>query len=570
MGLSRVLSRAPGCAVVAVVLLSAACSPDGADNEAGDSRGAADTAQAMEVLVASDAAEAPPALFEPELLGLEGAQPEPLPLALALSAVGADPQGSDTEQSGSADDGDLADEADAGAPDDVATTGETDGSEEGEVGRPLPDPPPAGPGSEAPYDDPSSAIISASGRSFDLFAPGLAQHTTRGVTEDSILVAGLASETLIGDPFRQDVCLGAAARFNQANSHSELSRQIEFEGCYDDHGQNERSSLLATGLVRDEVFAAVPIGTSSFLAHDLLEAENIPYIGADKLPGFCGRENPIGFGTIGARGCPVLDARGFVTFIEPVLTAYAATLPDDAEVSQLTYVVTDDPEGQSVAASRAFEAELSGIVAPTLLALLPNAVTDVVVDWSDISESILASSPQVVVLDGPNVAGLPASLRDAEFDGEIVVVGVVDPVDVADDTFRSELGPVTVITQGMDLANRGASGWESIVGAAASVQVSMNDIGSDFILGYVTADFFVRAVESTPEPLSVEGLADTINNGWWYPGVEGIACGSWWPASHYISTPCVSVSRVDMDAPYLIPVQGLVETAPQLRFHLTD
>ncbi len=517
--------------------------------------------EALALIADTATTEAVPTPHPPALLGLDGptvAEPAtPPPVRIP-----------DRVHIGPAPDGDgFSITAVAGAPGEPDESVDTTSAVAAdEVDRPPP--PPAAAGSPPLYPNPSEMIVAASGRPVALFDDDELDATERGVTSRGITVAGLVSQTLVGNPYREAVCVGARARFAQANEHRDLGRRIDLIDCYDDAGQADLSEGLAGTVLRDGAFAVVPLASPAFAAERRLHRERAIYVGDDRLPGFCGRENLLGFGTRGAQGCPVLDARGYVSLVVPVLTAYLASRSDRATAIDLTYVVTDSAEGASIAASRAFEAELLEAPQPTFLAVLPTIADPSPRSWREVVDQILATTPEVVVLDGPRTEGLPAALREQGFRGELVLVGLVDPLVVADAERRVALAPMTVVSPGLDLANRSSAGWAALEGAAAAVGLAPHDVGLDFVQGYLAADFFVRAVAATPEPLTVERMADTVNRGWWYPGIEGLACGTWWPAAHLIPSPCVSVSHVEVFTPRMVPVLDLVEIEPQIRFDL--
>ena len=408
--------------------------------------------------------------------------------------------------------------------------------------------------------------MSAGGRPFDPVDPGSGDRL--GVTDDTIRIGGLVTESLAGFFHREGTCLGAAARFEQANQHDELTRAIDFAGCYDDVGEIGISLGLTNVLVSDEVFAVVPLASDAWFHEDVLTEAGVPYVGADRLPGFCGRGTPYGFGTRGAQGCPVLDARGFVTLVQPVISAWLAAGERESAAGTAVHLVPTGPEGEVVAASRLFEAELLELAEPIVLPVLPASADAPSTSWTSTVAATLEADPTVVFLEGPQVDGLPAALRSAGYDGEIVLVGVIDPLDAADASFRERVAPLTVISPGLDVANQASPGWAALAAAVAGQGVADDEIDLDVVDGYLAADFIVRAIAATPEPLTGATLAETLNAGWWYPGVEGLACGSWWPASHLIEVPCVSVAEVNVFT--VVPVLGLVDTVPQLRFNLGD
>lgn len=414
------------------------------------------------------------------------------------------------------------------------------------------------------YDDPSDVFVTAGGRPLELF--GTVSGTSRGVTDTTITVHGLAAQTLVGAPHRVAACQGAAGRFAQANANGEASRRFEFGQCFDDAGDSNASAVLADAAVSVDAFAIVPLATPAFFAEARAADQRVLYVGDERLPAFCGRDTLLGFGTHGAAGCPVLDARGYVTLVEPVLSALVEAIELSSR-DAVAYAVTNSRAGEVTGASRSFEAELLGLAAPFVLPVLPTAASGSPWSWQPVVDAIVETGAATAVIEGPIVDGLPGALRAAGFAGDLILVGRYDPLELAE-TARSEVAPLTVVTPGFDLASRSSDGWDAIVAAAAAVGVDPGGIGLDFVEGYLAADFLVRAVVATPEPLTVEAVADRVNSGWWYPGVDGVACGGWWPASHFITTPCVSISRISAFSPVPLPVLGLVETAPQLRFDL--
>lgn len=577
-----------GAALLVFATAATACAGGGERPTLADGRGASEIASAMEVLVDADAIEAVPPAAPPELLGIELARRVPPPVLAFELGIDEVPASSTADAAdavaGAEDTSDSADavepapdvEPDPGVADGSATdatiepsaSDPTDATDESAPIPPVDVPAvPAGP--DPVYADPSATVVSASGRPFAMPQPAAPQPpagAVRGVTDESIVIGGLITESLAGFLHRDGVCAGAAARFEQANQHDDLSRRIDFRGCYDDVGDLSISEGLTNALVRDGVFAVVPVASDTWFADDVLTAAQVPYVGGDRLPAFCGRHTPFGFGTHGAVDCPVLDARGYATLTQPVLSAWEEVHDGRPPAGRDVHLVPAGPTGEVVGASRIFEADLIGRSRPTVLGILPTAADGPTSDWDEVVEAALAADPTVIFIDGDRTEGLPQAIRTAGFDGEVVLVGVVDPLAVAEAADRIDLAPLTVVSPGVDVANRSSPGWVAMAAAATTVGLTEADIGLDFVEGYLAADFVVRAVAATPEPLSGHALASVLNSGWWYPGIEGLACGSWWPASHYLEVPCLSVSRVEPFA--VTPVLGLVETEPQLRFNL--
>ncbi len=214
----------------------------------------------------------------------------------------------------------------------------------------------------------------------------------------------------------------------------------------------------------------------------------------------------------------MLDARGYVALVDPVLTAYRAAFAGENPWSNLTYVVADSPTGEAVVAPRQFEASLLDVPSPWFVGALPPAGDGPNSNWSETVAAILDTTPDTIILDAETATGLPAALRDAGFDGELVWVGAIDPLDVVDAADRLELAPMTVMTVGLDLASDTSADARALVGAAAAVGVSADEVGLDFVEGYLAADVLVQALATTPEPLSIEALANTGQCGLVVPG----------------------------------------------------
>jgi hypothetical protein len=237
-------------------------------------------------------------------------------------------------------------------------------------------------------------------------------------------------------------------------------------------------------------------------------------------------------------------------------------------------------------------------VALTPLAIVPAAAEPRPASWGPIAREIVAAGTLAVLIDADGADGLPQALRAAGYEGEIAVIGPVDPLALAPQVVEPEadpLAPVTpeptdqeepptptpeaeviepdvldglvVVSPGVDLASRGA-GWHQVVSDAEAVGTPVDAVGLGFVQGYAAADLFVRSLAATAEPLTPARWYGTVNGGWWYPGLPELVCGSWWPSGHLIGVPCVSVARVDLATESLVPLLGLRETSPQLEFVL--
>jgi hypothetical protein len=69
------------------------------------------------------------------------------------------------------------------------------------------------------------------------------------------------------------------------------------------------------------------------------------------------------------------------------------------------------------------------------------------------------------------------------------------------------------------------------------------------LYGWAAADFLIQALQATPEPLTTEALANTVNGGTFvYPGFANVTCPSVWPLQHLVPTPCGHLVRIDSRA----------------------
>lgn len=452
------------------------------------------------------------------------------------------------------------------------------------------------------YDDPWPTVVAAMGRELE----PTSGRTTRGVTTSTIRVSGLVAQTNVGHPELTGVCEGAAARFARANASGELSRRVEMTGCADDETDPGANGSEQAALIGADNFAIVPLVSPAYVDPSATREEHVPHVGFAGQAAFCGRDTGFGLTVTGATDCPLLDARGYTVLTTPVIAAVREALGSDT-LAATTVVVENSARGQQRAASRALEAALLDVPL-TSLALLPAASAPAPASWEAQAFEIVASGPTVVILDGSVIDGLPEALREAGFLGEIVWVGMVDPLDLRPPAAEPEPTPglpgaellptatpdpsqpvaeltpaptpvapafvapvpdgLVVVSAGVDLAATSSPAWAALVADAAGVDLSAAEVGAGYVQGYLAADLFVASVAATPEPLTAESWFAAVNSGFWYPGLGSVACGGWWPAGHVIDHPCVSVARVDLDAGRLVSLLGLRETAPQFQFRL--
>ena len=80
----------------------------------------------------------------------------------------------------------------------------------------------------------------------------------------------------------------------------------------------------------------------------------------------------------------------------------------------------------------------------------------------------------------------------------------------------------------------------------------------------------LAALADAPRPVTAESFHDHLNGGWEYPGIEGLVCGGWWPASHVLEYPCAGLARVSPLGEPLVTVVPLTEFSVAVRAPADD
>ncbi|MGH9026529.1 MAG: ABC transporter substrate-binding protein, partial [Acidimicrobiia bacterium] len=163
-------------------------------------------------------------------------------------------------------------------------------------------------------------------------------QTTRGVTDDTIKVGAIATESLYGP-----IGVGFQARLDRANREGELpgGRMFDYVGLEDD-GQTDQGNIdAARKLVeQDEVFAiAMQSALSSSV--DYLESENVPLVGWAIGPQWCGAQNAFGW----SGGCLTPSDPQFSS--TAIGTLVSDELGGDADGTTVSIIADDNDLGQS-------------------------------------------------------------------------------------------------------------------------------------------------------------------------------------------------------------------------------
>jgi ABC-type branched-subunit amino acid transport system substrate-binding protein len=387
-------------------------------------------------------------------------------------------------------------------------------------------------------------------------------ETTRGVTETAINVKGVtALRTPAGvEPF-PGMCEGAQARFERANREGGVNgRTINYIGCVDDGSDRDRNrQLMQEAVEEDEAFAIIPVTSQGFFSEDYLNQERVPYFGFGFQPGYCGYEYPFAFAVTGAASCDKVPDH-FLT--SQLLTGvYVDGTGKDASELRVAIIGEDNPAGETGIEVVARGVEGAGAEVVYKDNPLPPASGTPVTDYSPFATAILAEDPTLVMIvtsDAP-IAGLSGSLAANGYTGDRINFVYSDGRIFLQEALAGPLDGIYTVNAGIGAAQFGGETFEQIAEdlQAAGVEqygqfplaTEPDTLTNGVIYGYGSADFFLAALAETPEPLTAEAFANTINDGFEYPGLGNAVCPSLWPLMHLIGSPCGSMVRADRSLP---------------------
>lgn len=361
---------------------------------------------------------------------------------------------------------------------------------------------------------------------------------------DPIRVGGVVTETIDGLPIRAGICDGAEARLAGAMARSETEYVIEWLGCADDAGFADRTQSAMDRLRFQEPFAIVPLDSEPFRDDELLNAENLPHIGSGTQPFFCGIERGFAFAPAGAAECPVLDVLG-LTASGPVLQAWATATGVDTAGLRVAHIVDGSVSSRELARSRALEVTELGAEMVLVDSTIAFAASADDADLAAVAAALLPLNVDVVVVELEGAEAFYPFLAAAGFDGAVVGVELDPNLVTGDPVLATSYVGTFQVVHGLAVVPDASVGWQQLQADAGLVTVDSGPIGRGFVQGYVAMDFFVQALAATAAPVDQLRFHDTINSGWHYPGIEGVACASDWPTAHLVATPCASVVQID-------------------------
>lgn len=361
---------------------------------------------------------------------------------------------------------------------------------------------------------------------------------------DMIRLGGVVTETIDGLPIRPGICAGAKARLDGAVQRDESEFTFDWIGCVDDSGFVDRTDSAMDRLRFEDPFAVVPLDSARFTAETALTDAQIPYVGSGGQPVFCGVERGFGFAPGGAAACPVLDVLG-ITTSGPVLQAWATATGTDPAGLRVAHIVDGSVSGRERARSRALEVEQLGaemVLVDSTIAFAASATDE---ELAATSAALLPLDIDVVIVELAGADAVYPFIAAAGFSGAVVGVDL-DPALLEDDpALAQRLQGTFQVVPSVAVVSDGSAGWAQLESDAQDLLGSAEGIGLGFVQGYVAMDFFLAALATIEGPVDQLRFHDAINRGWTYPGIDGVACASDWPAAHLLAAPCASVVAVD-------------------------
>ncbi len=354
-------------------------------------------------------------------------------------------------------------------------------------------------------------------------------RTTRGVTDDSVKVGGLAYDVFFGD-----AALGVEARLNVANDAGGVhGRQIEFVGAENDENDATRSKDIVTSLVeKDEVFALLPVMSGGFGAGDYIVDNQVPTFGWGINPAFCGGE--VAFGITGCVTNPSLEVGS-----NALGTALEDMFDGDTDRS-VAFLGEDNDAGKGglvLLEASVADVGFDVVYAEASLPAPPQQPGDVSPFVQELMSADDGEAPDIVYLQ-VTLAGVAISngLQQAGYEGMIITPSY-SPLLLGSPGYDD----IYVNTQlGMDpTIPANAEMMEAVHAIDPEAQMSLS-----LIAGYYAADFFVAALEATGEDLTVENFLATLNDGFTY-SVDGVLGESTWPDNHSEPVPCSVLTKVE-------------------------
>ncbi|MCL9795957.1 ABC transporter substrate-binding protein [Frankia sp. AgKG'84/4] len=363
---------------------------------------------------------------------------------------------------------------------------------------------------------------------------GPASNPTRGITPTSIKLGGLASLTSPAGTAFGDVLPGAKARFERANAEGGVAgRKIDFIGVRDDGSDGGRTADQARAVVeKDQVFAAVPVNSTSANNLDAFCKATMPFFGWGTTSAYCG--NAIGFGITGCQSPPANGVRTVDTGGSLVV----AKLLSAGAPKTIGMVGLDNESAKQgmITVGQGFES--AGFKVVYQKAQVPlSGLTDATPIVNSLMKSDGGKPPTVIFYATPfgDAIKLATALKASGFKG-YSVSPLFDPrvssIKALDDSYA--------LTQ-----------WQPGIPADLPANAQMikdlekyspgTAVSLTAMVGYWSADMVVKALEKTGRNLTVDSFLKTLNTTSYTNYVPNVVPETRWPLNHIASSPCATL-----------------------------
>ncbi|OHV42000.1 MULTISPECIES: ABC transporter substrate-binding protein [Pseudofrankia] len=367
---------------------------------------------------------------------------------------------------------------------------------------------------------------------------GAATNPTRGITDTSVKVGGLAVITSPATSSMAGIDVGAKVRFQRANAAGGVAgRTIDFVGVKDDALDPARNGQQAHALVeQDQVFAVVPVATvfSNFL--DVFCAQRVPFFGWGIGGGFCDTAN--GFGITGCLlpDRPKVDATTWGLMVTSVLGPV-----EQAKTKAVAVIGLDTDASRAGVDAVARGVRLAGIPVSYDKSPIPlSGLNDATAIVGDIMTSNKGGPPDLVIFPGDfeSTTKVTEALKANGYKGDTINAVGYDPRLTSLDALD---GAHTLLQFAVPEADTPAIRQ---LKADFAQYAPDQPLTLPAMAGYWSADMFVAALTATGRDLTADSFLKKLNSGDFSYYVQDTVAESRWPLNHATSPPCFAMAQL--------------------------
>ena len=316
-----------------------------------------------------------------------------------------------------------------------------------------------------------------------------------GVSDSEITVGGLATATNFPQMGK-----AAQARFDEANKNKEIpgGRTIKYVSTAADEGTPDGALAAVRGLVeQDGVFAVVPAASvfSGPGVTTYLTSKQVPVVGWGILPGMCTKDPKTGY-FFGITGC-LVQPEDF-TYYSDTTQAMTTLLKDLGEPKSIALVCESYSTSVQACERSAAAYKKAGFKVPYANGELLSTGQG---DYTPVIQKVLAGNPSAVnmLTTAANGLGMVKALQQAGFTGVIQTVFYAPQLIVPlKDTYASTQWATPQST---------APAMKTAVKTLNDAGIT--DIGTGELVGYFSADYFIKLLKATGKNLTAQSFQQT-------------------------------------------------------------